>query len=183
MEKNICSFNWEPLSPVHLGRRWRHSRDKIDQDYPLCVCILQAIKKWKVWRPGNEATPTSHPSPIYVSMQRFCLFCHGFVYVCLHLLVPLLAQCYFFSALCNASNQNLEGGKAWEWGLVLTSNNHCTVLQAKDWMGIRYLGMKSCRFYLPNTQFCFVKMLPHHKWNAVCNQRVLTITYTVKLEL
>ena len=27
----------------------------MDQSFPLCFCILQAIKNWMVGRPGNEA--------------------------------------------------------------------------------------------------------------------------------
>ena len=33
-----------PPPSVYLGRHWRHSRDKMDQAFPLRVSILQAIK-------------------------------------------------------------------------------------------------------------------------------------------
>ena len=39
-----------------LGRHWHHSHDKMDQAFPLCFCILQAIKNWMMGRPGNEAS-------------------------------------------------------------------------------------------------------------------------------
>ena len=39
------SFDGGPLPPsVYLGRHWRHSCDKMDQAFPLCYCILQAIE-------------------------------------------------------------------------------------------------------------------------------------------
>ena len=47
------------LPPVFLGRHWRHSHDKMDQAFPLCFCILQAIKNWTVGRTLNEATTVS----------------------------------------------------------------------------------------------------------------------------
>ena len=57
----VRSFDWGPLPPsVYLGRRWRHSRDKKDQVFPLCFCILQAIKHWTVGRPENKSSRYPH---------------------------------------------------------------------------------------------------------------------------
>ena len=44
-----------PPTYVYLGRHWRHSHDKMDQAFPLRLCIPQVIKNWMVGRPGNEA--------------------------------------------------------------------------------------------------------------------------------
>ena len=41
---------------VYLGRHQHHSRDKMNQAFPLHFYILQAIKIWMVRRPGNEAS-------------------------------------------------------------------------------------------------------------------------------
>ena len=52
------SFDGGSLPPsVYLGRYWHHSRDKMDQAFPLRFCTLQAIKNWTVERPENEASP------------------------------------------------------------------------------------------------------------------------------
>ena len=53
--QNKGSFNQRPLPPIYQGRYWCHSHGKVDQDFPLCFCILQAFKNWTVGRPGNEA--------------------------------------------------------------------------------------------------------------------------------
>ena len=48
----MCSFDRGLLHPsVDLGRHQRHSRDKMDQAFPLRFCILQAIKNWTLGRP------------------------------------------------------------------------------------------------------------------------------------
>ena len=39
---------------VYLGRHWRHSRDKMDQAFPLHFYVLQVFKNWTVGRPGNK---------------------------------------------------------------------------------------------------------------------------------
>jgi len=31
------------------------ARDQTPHAFPLCICILQAIKDWRYRRPGNEA--------------------------------------------------------------------------------------------------------------------------------
>ena len=46
-----------------------HSRHEIDQAFPLCYHILQAIKNWMVGRPGNEAT--LKPTEIIPGPNRF----------------------------------------------------------------------------------------------------------------
>ena len=39
----------------HLPRQVKcHSCDKMDQAFPFCFCILQAIKNWTVGRPGTR---------------------------------------------------------------------------------------------------------------------------------
>ena len=58
-------FQWgtSPSLSTYNGRHWRHWRDKLDQAFPLCFCMLQVIKYWVVERPGNEArsnTPELH---------------------------------------------------------------------------------------------------------------------------
>ena len=42
-------------------------RDKMDQAFPLCFCILQAIKNWIVGRPVNEAINLA-----YTLVRRTC---------------------------------------------------------------------------------------------------------------
>ena len=39
--------------PPHLDRHWHHSHNKINQNFSLLFCILQA---WTVGSPGNEAS-------------------------------------------------------------------------------------------------------------------------------
>ena len=46
-----------------------HSRHEIDQAFPFCYCILQAIKNWMVGRPGNEAR--LKPTEIIPGPSRF----------------------------------------------------------------------------------------------------------------
>ena len=67
------SFDGGPLPPsVYLGR---HSRDNIYQAFPLCFCILQAIKNWTVGRPGNEATTLVGPTQVHTSCMSAILWC------------------------------------------------------------------------------------------------------------
>jgi len=37
---------------------------KMDQAFPLCFCILQAIKNWMMGRPGNEASNSTVQLPV-----------------------------------------------------------------------------------------------------------------------
>ena len=46
------SFRSETPS-VYLGRHWHHTCEKMDQAFPLCFYILQAIKNWTVGRPRD----------------------------------------------------------------------------------------------------------------------------------
>ena len=47
-----------PPPSVQLSRQNGHSRDKMDQVFPLRFYILQAIKNWTVGRSGNKAICT-----------------------------------------------------------------------------------------------------------------------------
>ena len=50
--KSACTkCNRRPYPSLCLHRY--HSRDKLDQAFSLCFCMLQAIKNWMVWRPEN----------------------------------------------------------------------------------------------------------------------------------
>ena len=63
-------FDLVPLPPsVYLGRHWCHSRGKISQAFPICFCVLQAIKHWTVGRPGNEATLDAFPDSVQTDMS------------------------------------------------------------------------------------------------------------------
>ena len=58
--RKIRSFNWWPLSnSVYLGRHLSYSHDTMHQAFPLCFCILQAIKNWMMERPGNSYVHTT----------------------------------------------------------------------------------------------------------------------------
>ena len=39
-----------------LTSTWCHAHDSFSQAFPLCFCMLQVIKNWRLERPGNEAT-------------------------------------------------------------------------------------------------------------------------------
>ena len=104
------SFNGAPLPPfVYLGRYRRHSRDKLDQAFLLCFCLLQAIKNRMVGSPGNKATakllvviPSEFPCVSYsphtlaykVAVQGF----HPFYGLFVSLSYQVLA--YFWLACC-----------------------------------------------------------------------------------
>ena len=69
-KKRMCKMHLVPLPPsVYLGRHWCHSRGKIDQAFPICFCVLQAIKHWTVGRPGNEATLDAFPDSVQTDMS------------------------------------------------------------------------------------------------------------------
>ena len=53
--KNMCMkciLRWK--TPNRLGRHWRQSCDKMDQSFPLHVCILQKLDGRKAWERGCE---------------------------------------------------------------------------------------------------------------------------------
>ena len=50
------------LTSVYLTEP--HARDQISQAFPLCICILQAIKYWRWERPGNEATNSEYQATL-----------------------------------------------------------------------------------------------------------------------
>ena len=58
--------------PSHLCLPLMSSCDKMDQAFPLCFCILQAIKNWMGGMPGNKANVTPHggslPNVCYIKI-------------------------------------------------------------------------------------------------------------------
>ena len=51
----------------------------MDEAFPLCFCILKAIKNWTVGRPGNEAMMYIYPCTVYfVAYSKVnCTSCEG----------------------------------------------------------------------------------------------------------
>ena len=93
----LCSFDGEPLLPPFcLDRHWCHSCNKMNQAFPLCFCILQAIKNRTVGRPGNQASVYVHHSCTKVTdmciLQKFSI--HIWLFF-MHTLSPIATHHLF----------------------------------------------------------------------------------------